>query len=376
MIVSSKPYPSLKILSNMFIKDEIPCAKKLDFFPLGRIALLSGMISLGLIKGDKIILPAYLCDSAIKPLRDFGYKLIFVDIDEYLNIPLSAIKVVINEHDIKAIIIVNYFGFKAKISPIIKFCESLNIMVIEDCSHSFLSHFLLSNSEIKSDMELYSMRKTLPIKDGGALRIKSSLRAKNIKYGTKKYDTKLGTLIYLLFRTIEKILVLCRFNIYSNVVTNIKNIISTKEFSIKNVDLDPGIPSYELKSYLYNQKYLLALSQKIRDNFTILSKETQKLDFGLPFSRLNDSSVPQVFVIYDNSNGFIEYLRNNGIGASKWPSDDIPDEVLKSPSLYENALKMNNKLVLFPIHQGIGKKHIDYMIKIIKQWDKNYLKAN
>ena len=370
MIVSSKPYPSVKILSNMLIKDEIPFTKNLDFFPLGRIALISGMKSLGLIKGDKIILPAYICDSAIKPLRDYGYKLIFVDIDENLNISLSAIKVVINEHDIKAIVIVNYFGFKAKISTIIKFCESLNIMVIEDCSHSFLSNFLLSNSEIKSDMELYSMRKTLPVKDGGALRIKSNLRVNNIKFGTKKYDTKLGAFIYLLFRTIEKILVLCRFNIYSNVVTNIKNIISTKEFSITNVDLNPGIPSYQLKSYLSNQKYLLTLSQKIRENFTILSKETQKLGFGLPFRGLNDNSVPQVFLIYDNSNGFIEYLRNNGIGASKWPSDDMPDEVLKSPGLYENALKMNNELVLFPIHQGIEKKHIDYMVKIIKQWDK------
>ena len=217
MIVSSKPYPSVKILSNMLIKDEIPFIENLDFFPLGRIALLSGMISLGLTKGDKILLPGYICDSAIKPLRDYGYKLIFVDIDENLNISLSAIKVVINEHDIKAIVIVNYFGFKAKISTIIKFCESLNIMVIEDCSHSFLSHFLLSNSEVESDMELYSMRKTLPVKDGGALRIKLSSRANKRKFGTNKYVTKLGNLIYLLFRTIEKIFVLCRFNIYSNV---------------------------------------------------------------------------------------------------------------------------------------------------------------
>jgi len=376
MIVSSKPYPSVKILSNMLIKDEIPFIENLDFFPLGRIALLSGMISLGLTKGDKILLPGYICDSAIKPLRDYGYKLIFVDIDENLNISLSAIKVVINEHDIKAIVIVNYFGFKAKISTIIKFCESLNIMVIEDCSHSFLSHFLLSNSEVESDMELYSMRKTLPVKDGGALRIKLSSRANKRKFGTNKYVTKLGNLIYLLFRTIEKIFVLCRFNIYSNVFTNIKNIIFTKEFSIKDVDLDPGIPSYQLKSYLSNQKYLLTLSQKIRENFNILSNEIHKLGFELPFKKLNDSSVPQVFVIYNNSNEFLEYLRNKGIGASQWPSDDMPDEVLKSPSLYENALKMNNKLLLLPIHQDIGKKHIDYMVKIIKQWDKNHLKVN
>jgi len=376
MIVSSKPYPSVKILSNMLIKDEIPFIENLDFFPLGRMALLSGMISLGLTKGDKILLPGYICDSAIKPLRDYGYKLIFVDIDENLNISLSAIKVVINEHDIKAIVIVNYFGFKAKISTIIKFCESLNIMVIEDCSHSFLSHFLLSNSEVESDMELYSMRKTLPVKDGGALRIKLSSRANKRKFGTNKYVTKLGNLIYLLFRTIEKIFVLCRFNIYSNVFTNIKNIIFTKEFSIKDVDLDPGIPSYQLKSYLSNQKYLLTLSQKIRENFNILSNEIHKLGFELPFKKLNDSSVPQVFVIYNNSNEFLEYLRNKGIGASQWPSDDMPDEVLKSPSLYENALKMNNKLLLLPIHQDIGKKHIDYMVKIIKQWDKNHLKVN
>ena len=376
MIVSSKPNPSLKILSNMRIKDEIPFIENLDFFPLGRIALLSGMKSLGLIKGDKILLPAYICDSAIKPLRDYGYKLIFVDIDEYLNISLSSIKAVINEHDIKAVVIVNYFGFKAKISTIIKFCKSLNIMVIEDCSHSFLSHLLPSNSDIKSDMELYSMRKTLPVSDGGAFRIKSSLSVNNTKNSINKYDSKLRDLIYLLFRIIEKILVSSRINIYSKIVTSIKKIISTKPFSLKKVDLNPKIPSYQLKLYLSNPQYLLTLSQKIRKNFTSLSNETQKLGFTTPFRKLNDTSVPQVFMIYDNSNGFLEYLRNNGIGASKWPSDDIPDEVLKSPSLFKNALKMNNKLVLFPVHQGIEKKHIDFMVKIIKQWNQNHLNIN
>ena len=43
--------------------------------------------------------------------------------------------------------------------------------VIEDASHSFMSQLWRDRGNIKGDIEIFSMRKSLPVVDGGALRM-------------------------------------------------------------------------------------------------------------------------------------------------------------------------------------------------------------
>jgi len=79
MIISARPYPDIKALVS---KDNPSNMHDFRFFPLGRDALLSSLIALGLQKGDGVIVPAYMCSSTIQPLQEHGFKLIFVDIDK------------------------------------------------------------------------------------------------------------------------------------------------------------------------------------------------------------------------------------------------------------------------------------------------------
>ena len=83
MVISSSPFPYFSKFLRKTYNTEL---KGLYFFPLGRNALLSGLISLGLKKQDSIIIPAYICDSAIHPLREYGFKLIFMDEEKEMNL--------------------------------------------------------------------------------------------------------------------------------------------------------------------------------------------------------------------------------------------------------------------------------------------------
>ena len=74
MIVPSKPFPSLNI---NYSRSNYLDLSNIEFFGSGRKALLVGLTALGLKKGDSILVPAYICESAIRPLQAYGFKLIF-----------------------------------------------------------------------------------------------------------------------------------------------------------------------------------------------------------------------------------------------------------------------------------------------------------
>ena len=113
------------------------------FFPMGRDALLYGLQTLGVGKGASIIIPAYMCSSSLEPLNDHGYNIIFQDINNDLNLDVSLLKENILKHDVKAIMAVSFFGFLPNSREISEICSLMDIIFIEDYSHSFLSqnHF-------------------------------------------------------------------------------------------------------------------------------------------------------------------------------------------------------------------------------------------
>ena len=172
MIISARPYPDIRLLSS---RGDFLGADGASFYPLGRDALLSGLIALGLKKGDSVIIPAYMCDSTIRPLKAYGFNLVFIDIEKDLSLSVDKLKKVIEESPIKALLVVHYFGLTQNIDKVVDVCHEYGVKVVEDASHSFLSQFMRNRGSIKGDIEIFSMRKSLPIIDGGALRINNKI---------------------------------------------------------------------------------------------------------------------------------------------------------------------------------------------------------
>ena len=54
---------------------------------------------------------------------------------------------------------------------LVKLCKQYDVIVIEDCSHSYLTKISGRSVGYFGDMAIYSMRKTLAIPDGGALKL-------------------------------------------------------------------------------------------------------------------------------------------------------------------------------------------------------------
>jgi len=365
LVISARPYPNIK---ELFSHGDRFGEDTLSFYPLGRDALLYSLMALELKEGDSVIIPAYMCDSTIKPLKDFGFNLVFIDIEKNLSLSIDKLKKVIKGNQIKALLVVHYFGLTQNFDKVIDTCREFDVKVIEDASHSVLSQFLRDRSDIKGDMEIFSMRKSLPIVDGGALRINSS-DCNLTEDSDSLCVSMLGDIKYLILRMLERAATGLGINIYGKFIDSIKNRLRDKS-NIKECELNIETcqASWQLRRYLTNEEYLLSVQRKVVGNFNQLSQALQGIGYDLLVESIEDGVVPQACIVYDNRGGLVNYLRSSGVGAWQWPGDEMPKEVTEGFRRYPNSFFLNKRLVLLPVHQSMGEKQVDYMIKILSRW--------
>ena len=375
MAIISRPLPVLK---NLFFKKN---TKSIDtdavFFPYGRDALLYGLKIKKIKKGSTIIIPAYMCESTLEPLLDYGFKIHFQDINDELNLDLNLLKENIKKFNAQAVLVVNYFGFESNISEISKLCSELRIILIEDCSHSYLSYEHFYKSIKFSDFAIYSIRKSLPTYDGGAIRFKdNSLNNHDIKINNSLLDNLKSffkTIKYLILRFLELFIVNLKIiNIYSKSVTKLKSLVIECKKNIKHNNLyykpnSPVMPSPLLMPYLKNKELEDQIKLNVVRNYIDIVDGMKKYGFRSLYSHLPDSCIPQYAIFFDDSQELYMWLRNNKVGASQWPSYEIPNEVEDNPN-FPKANLFNRKLVMIPIHQSIDNKHCKNILDIMSSW--------
>lgn len=103
----------------------------------GTAALHLSLISLGVGKGDEVILPGFVCTAPLNAIHYVGASPVIAEIDRLtFNIDVNDLKRRITKKT-KAIIVPHMFGLPADVEDI----ASLGIPVIEDCAHSLGSRY-------------------------------------------------------------------------------------------------------------------------------------------------------------------------------------------------------------------------------------------
>ena len=143
-----------------------------------------------------------------------------------------------------------------------------DLKLIEDCSHSFLSPNNFSGENKHSDIIIYSLRKTLPIRDGGVLKIKGYTKDDSIDLTNQVAKIYFSDFIYLFSRVVEYMVSQIGWpNIYSNSVEYLKNSIRAIVLNRKKLDdhkiVNSEKPSIMLSRYISNTKYLERTRNKL-----------------------------------------------------------------------------------------------------------------
>ncbi len=345
------------------------------FYNNGREALVTGLRFLGLGKGARILLPGYICSTVSDSLKQAGFELIFLDVEPDLLLPLDQLLEIISSQEIRGVLLVDYFGFlseeNAKISLNLK---KTGVLVLIDRCHSALSMSSIANDRIIADAIIYSIRKTLPVKDGGALLLASKINKRDDLHRNGWYRD----LPFVLFHALERLIYILGWpNIYSNIIAKIRSLNTRGNKSVdlhyypdtSNTRLQDLDPSYLLFNQLSHANYLADVAKIRRHNYIKLAQAVKSIGLSTLFDHLDERVVPQVLPIIVTQSGLVEFLRNQAVGAYNWPGTELATEVVESPEKYINTISHNNKIVCLPIHQSINDMHIDRMVELIRQWN-------
>ena len=140
---------SFKVKGNS-LQDIYP---KANYYADGRQALIDLYRSQG---WQRLWVPEYFCYDVIASLKEAGLNLCF-----YVDYPENNVNGNLNVRQGDAILRVNYFGMRSYRSP-----EKLMVPVVEDHTHDLIGGWALKSN---ADWCIASLRKTLPIPEGGML---------------------------------------------------------------------------------------------------------------------------------------------------------------------------------------------------------------
>lgn len=362
-----------------------PLGGKCYLFYSARYALFHGLAALGLKSGDKLLVPAYCCGTEVDPILAKGIKIRWYELDENFSISIDNIR---NgwEEGVRGLLITHYLGFDRLTEEIMNFVRERKIFLIEDCAHAFLSS---TESGIplgaRGDAAVFSLRKILPIPDGGALVLKNiepdegsfrlqppnsfsvvfracELFGKN-STASGRYN---GSIVSAYSRCVGKAAKNFRFffrifykwfNIFESCLVNP----NSYDFVVKASNWSMSAFSRQL---IQSQDWKRIVAKR-RENFTYLLERLEGFDkVHLLVSRLPSGTCPLFFpLLVKNRERLHSFLLKHGIDNHPWWGYFHPKVPWRS---FPNGIRLKKEILGLPIHQDLDLEHMDRIIKVLK----------
>ncbi len=171
-VVAKEPAPSLRGLSWSSARPRAGPGLHKCF--LARNGIYHGIGALGLVPGDRVLVPAYICRAAVDPILARGIDVDYYRIGPRCQVDLDDVASRIGPRT-RTLLVVHYFGFPQDMAAITALCRARRLYVIEDCAHVFGGTPGLELGT-HGDIGVFSWRKFLPLYDGSDLLINADVR--------------------------------------------------------------------------------------------------------------------------------------------------------------------------------------------------------
>ena len=328
---------------------------------LGRNAVKEFLV-LNDLSRCKMLLPAYICGSFVNYLKQIGIEIHYYNVSSLQVIDLADLKQKISECNPSVVMLIHFFGLKTKnIAEARNLLGSLGLLTLEDYCHSFGALWADVKSKVGPEHAIVSYRKTLPLRFGGGYYKASKNGQSHHIFHSKEKCKKVNlTGLYLAERT-------AKFfswpNIYAQRFERCKAYIRSLS---NNNTVTANVPvKFDMNSLKFiSDNYLLESNQKRIDNYHYLFsliRDVSELNVAMSFG------VPQAFIIRDQTHLLCDYLNKRGIGAYKWPGDDVADEKYIHEE-FPDVIRLCREVTCVPIHQELLDHEISYMADEINKY--------
>jgi len=312
--VPNKPGLSPDLLNRGLIKGKDPNFnfKKVVFYPFGRNALYSILKEMKVSGKDSVLLPNFVCHTAIKPFQMFTKKVNFFRVKEDLSIDFDDLVSKVGK-DTKVLTVVHYHGFTDNIERVMEICRENDIYLIEDCAQAMYSRHGGKLLGSFGDASVFSIRKTLPVPDGGALvvnneefEVKEPAKELADEEGIELKNKKLTNLILTWLQV--------RTGLF---LTSFSKELEDLKWVERRLYSDPSKfhKMSDISRTIMNNANSTRIIKKHRENFKFLSEEIKGVEGIEPIFRKLESGVcPYAFpVMVNDKKSLRSRLLKNGV---------------------------------------------------------------
>ncbi len=139
----------------------------IQYFYLGRNAVYALARYLGLAR-QELLFPAYFEGVELEALLCAGVGLRYYPVREQMRVHASEVASQIGPHT-RGIYVIHYLGFPGPLEELCELCRQRGLLLIEDCALALLSRLGERPLGSFGDAAIFSIHKTLPVPNGGAL---------------------------------------------------------------------------------------------------------------------------------------------------------------------------------------------------------------
>jgi perosamine synthetase len=345
---------------------------KLEFSDSGRpviftqsgraaIALAARLWDIG--PDDEVLIPAYNCGSEISPLIATGAKVSMYRVDSRARIDIGDLLRRVTPRT-RMVHVTHYFGWPSDLSELARYCRQHNIKILEDCALSLFSR----GTGHTGDAAIFSLRKSLPVPDGGILSLRSTYDSYKLPVNKIANIGTARSLLSLVKKWAQRV---------GRISLEPQRAISSDPMTPKDFPPLPASYYWTASSSITGpSRFSMGLLKRSdprevirrrRDNYAQLRRSLDDVD-GCAFlwadEALPDGMCPLGMpVLVDHRRWWCSALNAAGVAVSPWWEGYHHG---LQWSEFSEACALKSRLLLLPVHQDLSARDIDYIASTMR----------
>jgi len=363
----SRPETSQK-LQEMFPE------KNLYFTDMGRSAFRLIVKELKL-QNSEILVPAFICDIFYDIFKQYQIKPVFLDIDKKtFNLAPEEIEKKITPQT-KSILICHTYGLPVNVEKITTLAKKYNLLVIEDCAHSFGAKYKGIFTGNFGDAAFFSLYKLFPTLRGGMAVLKMS-HGRPTGEADSEYPLAVQRARQMSktnFSLRDFISLLNCFSFFSFLFKKYAGEIAPKYIRKEKLKEIGNLNRVSKNIFSWQIKNFEEVLKKRRELALIFHSELRKLGFEVQNSENNTFTFLSALVPENiDRDKFVLELRKKGVFALRiWKEPIILNKEARKEyeidlSRFPNAVETAKRIVNFPLQNFYTKKDIDKILRKIQ----------
>ncbi len=331
-----------------------------------RNGIFHGLRLMGVVPGDRVLVPSYICRAAVEPILSAGADIDYYAVKQDCRIAFDDILPRIRPTT-KALLAVHYFGFPQEIEDVRALCVTQGLKLIEDCAHVLQGDIAGRPLGSFGDISVFSWRKFLPVYDGADLVLNTMTKETKlaweeepclftIKVAKNVLEGMLGFSVGGSLRRVMAEVGILQSSGSDSAPLPLTVTAGTDAFDIRLVDWQMSRLSRWIKAHAD----VPAIVAARRNHYRYLQERLRKISrVKLLHAELPDGVCPWVlpFTVDEMDNAHL-VLRRMGIPATTWGG-------VRPPQLpfgeYDEAEFLYDRLIFLPIHQSLTESDLDLM---------------